>query len=107
VADGLAEVEDESFGRCIGRHIGHRLKAGVRGHIDNAALASRGHRSAEVMSEGNKRLHIDLDFSLLLLAVVGKEGPAQTESCIIYEKVYLNTTTFKLLGDFLSAVRIS
>jgi hypothetical protein len=83
VADCLAEMEDESFGCSIGRHIGDRLKTGVRGNVDDATFTSCGHCFTVVMSESDQRLHIHLNFSLLLLAVMGKKCAAQTESRII------------------------
>ena len=70
VANGLTEVEDESLGRGIGRHIGNRLKAGVGRNVDNAAFTSGGHCFAKMMSESDERLNIDLNFSSLLLGIM-------------------------------------
>jgi len=58
------------------------------------------------MSESDQRLHIHLNFSLLLLAVMGKKCAAQTESRIIDEKVHLNTATFELVRDRLRTAGI-
>jgi hypothetical protein len=85
VANGFTEVEDEGFCCSVGRHVGDRLKAGVRGNIDNATLASGSHCFAEEMRESDQRLYIHLNFSLLLLGIMGEKCTVQTESRIIDE----------------------
>src|SRR5258708_940037 len=70
VANGFGKMENECFGRSVGRHVGNRLKTSVRSNVDNAAFASGGHRFSEVVSERNEGLNVDLNFSLLLLEVV-------------------------------------
>jgi hypothetical protein len=105
--NGFAEMENEGFAGSVGRHIGERLKAGVRRNIDNPTFTSSSHRSAKVMSESGQRLHIHLNFSMFLLGIMGKKFPAQTESCIIDEKVHLNTAMFKFLLDGLRTAGIS
>jgi NAD(P)-dependent dehydrogenase (short-subunit alcohol dehydrogenase family) len=51
-------------------------------------------------------LHIYLNFSLFLLGMMGKKRTAQTEPCIIHEKVHLNTATVEFFRDCLRAFEI-
>jgi hypothetical protein len=44
----------------------------------------------KVKRESDQRLHIHLNFSLFLPGIMGKKFAAQTESCIIDEKVHMN-----------------
>jgi hypothetical protein len=69
----------------------------------NAALP----RAAIALSESDKHLHIHLNFSLFLSGIMGKKFAAQTESCIVDEKVHMNTARFSLFRDSLRTVRIN
>lgn len=106
MVNGFTEVEDESFGCSVCRHVGNRLKAGVRGNFD-ATPTSGGHCFAEEMSKSDQCLYIHLDFRLLPLGVMREKWAVQTESNIIDEKIHLNTAPLKLFRDCLWAAWIS
>ena len=57
--------------------------------------------------EGDQRLHIHLTFSLFLPGIMGKKFAFQTESCLVDEKVYMDTARFNLFRDSLRTARIS
>ena len=65
-----AEMENERFGRGVGSQRRERLKAGVRGDVDDAAPATFFHPCANQVGERDKRLYVNLDFGLFLLRLV-------------------------------------
>jgi len=92
-------MKNESFGRRIGGHMWKRLKGGIGGDVDDAALAANCHIAAEQVCKGNQRLYVDLNRRLLFSDVVGKEIARQSETRIIDQKIDLNLFKFKLLAD--------
>jgi len=59
------------------------------------------------MCESDQRLHIHLNFSLFLPGIMGNKFAAQTESCIVDEKVHFHAATLNLFRDSLRTTRIS